>query len=59
MLSGVDRYRAATGKSDSFVGREAINDDKFIGRIRSGGNFTVETYQRVMNWLAAQSEDAA
>ncbi len=59
MLASVDRYIAATGKSDSFVGKEALKDDKFIARVRGGGNFTIRTYQRVLDWIASQMEGAA
>lgn len=54
MLDSIDRFTAASGKSDSFVGKEALKDDKFVSRVRKGGNFTIKTYQRVLDWLASQ-----
>lgn len=54
LIQRIDAYKTVSGKSDSFVGKEAVKDDRFVSRIRAGGNFTVETYQRVMNWLDAQ-----
>lgn len=59
LLARIDAYRAATGKSDSAVGKEALNDDKFVKRIREGGGFNVNTYQRVIDWLEAQEPASA
>lgn len=51
-----DRYDIRLSR----IGEEAVRDSKFFTRISSGGNFTVETYQRVMDWLdAAERERAA
>lgn len=55
LLGRIDAYRSATGKSDSAVGKEALNDDKFVKRIRLGGGFNVNTYQRMIDWLDAQA----
>lgn len=59
LLTRIDAFIALTGKSESFVGKEAVKDDRFVSRIRRGGNFTVETYQRVIDWLDEQSRAAA
>lgn len=59
LLTRIDAFIATTGKSESFVGKEAVKDDRFVSRIRRGGNFTVETYQRVIDWLDEQSRAAA
>lgn len=54
LIARIDAYTSISGKSDSSVGKEAINDDKFVARIRKGGNFTLSTYQKVSDWLDAQ-----
>lgn len=54
LIQRIDAYKELTGKSDSFVGKEAVKDDRFVSRIRNGGNFTVKTYQQVIDWLEAQ-----
>lgn len=54
LIERIDAYKAASGKSDSAVGKEAMNDDKWVKRIRAGGSFNLATYQKVMDWLAAQ-----
>lgn len=59
LLQRIDAYIAKTGRSDSTVGKAAVNDDKFVARIRAGGNFTVKMYQRVMDWLDEQDRVAA
>lgn len=58
LLERIDAFKAATGKADSFVGKAALNDDKFVKRVRAGGGFNVNTYQRVMGWLDEQGFDA-
>lgn len=54
LIQRIDAFKSKTGKSDSSIGKEAVKDDRFVSRIRNGGNFTVETYQRVIDWLDAQ-----
>lgn len=58
LLKRIDAYMAATGKSESSVGKDALNDDRFVARIREGGNFTVKTYQKAIDWLDAQKVSA-
>lgn len=59
LIERIDAYIAASGKSDSSVGKEAINDDKFVARIRLGANFTLKTYQKLSDWLDQQTQVAA
>lgn len=42
----------------SRIGEEAIRDSKFLARVEAGGNFTIETYQRVIDWLDAAERAA-
>lgn len=58
LLARIDTYKSLTGKSDSAVGKDALNDDKFVKRIRDGGGFNVNTYQRMIDWLDAQQPAA-
>lgn len=59
LIKRIDAYIASTGKSDSSVGKDAINDDKFVARVRQGGNFTLKTYQKLSDWLDGQGQVAA
>ena len=54
LLARIDAYKLASGKSDSAIGKEALNDDKFVKRIREGSGFNVNTIQRVIDWIDAQ-----
>lgn len=58
----MNRARAfceARKTSFSAIGKASISDDRFLARVGAGGNFTLETYQRVIDWMdAAEREDA-
>ncbi len=49
----------ARNTSFSAIGKGAIKDDRFLSRVEAGGNFTLETYQRVIDWIDAQEATSA
>ncbi|MDX2074683.1 MAG: hypothetical protein SFX19_10040 [Alphaproteobacteria bacterium] len=51
LLIAAKNYCAATGKSLATVSTFVMNDGKFFDRIESGGGCTMDTYQKVMDWL--------
>lgn len=53
LLTRVDAFCERTKNSASHVGEQAVRDSKFIANVRRGDNFTVKTYQRVIDWLDA------
>jgi hypothetical protein len=53
LLSRAEAYRKATGTSFSTISKEAVKDDRFLARAMGGANFTIETYQKVIDWLDA------
>lgn len=59
LLKRATAFCKAHGYSFSRVGLEALGDDTFLLRVRNGGNFTLRTYQRVIDWLDAQEARAA
>lgn len=59
LLQRIDAFLVKTKMSASAFGKEAVKDDRFVSRIRNGGNFTVDTYQKVIDWLDAQERAAA
>lgn len=59
LIARIDGYLTSSGMSASAFGRDAVKDDRFVKRIRDGGNFTVEMYQRVIDWIDAQERAAA
>ncbi len=44
--------------SFSAMSREAVKDDRFLARAQGGANFTIETYQRFIDWIDAQEAAA-
>lgn len=54
LLSRAEAYAKARNTSFSAIGKESISDDRFLARVAAGGNFTLATYQRVIDWLDAQ-----
>lgn len=58
LIEHVDAFLELSGKSDSFVGEQSIKDSKFISRVRAGDNFTLRTYQRVLDWLDSAEASA-
>ena len=63
LMSRATAYCEARKTSFSAIGKAAIGDDRFLARVNAGGNFTLDTYQRVIDWLdaaeAAAKKDAA
>jgi hypothetical protein len=62
LISRARAFCQAKKTSFSAIGKAAISDDRFLARVDAGGNFTLDTYQRVIDWLdaaEASSKDAA
>ena len=62
LISRARAFCEARKTSFSAIGKAAISDDRFLARVDAGGNFTLDTYQRVIDWLdaaEAASKDAA
>jgi len=53
LVRRAETFTRLTGISRSEIGKRAINDGAFISQVGEGRNFTVGSYQRVMNWLDA------
>lgn len=59
LISRARAFCEARKTSFSAIGKAAISDDRFLARVDAGGNFTLDTYQRVIDWMdAAEREDA-
>jgi hypothetical protein len=54
LLQDVTRYCRRVGMAESTFGRLAVNDGKFVGRLRSGGRATPDTADRVRAFIEAQ-----
>lgn len=51
LLDRVTLYSHLTGEAQSAIAKQSVNDPAFFTRLARGRNFTVSTYQQVMNWL--------
>src|SRR4030088_3056124 len=51
LLREISDYCRCTGLAESTFGRRAVNDGKFINRLRNGGRITTETLLRVRDFM--------
>lgn len=51
LVARAEAYSRTNGVSLSAMSKEAVKDDRFLARAKAGSNFTIETYQRFINWL--------
>ena len=59
LLAEIERYTAATGIAETPFGRLAVNDGKFVGRLRRGRRCWPETIEKARDFIASASEPAA
>ena len=52
LLVEIEDFCARVGIAVSTFGRLAVNDGKFVGRLRAGGTLTVETVEKVRAYIA-------
>lgn len=50
-LAEIEAFIAHTGMTVSEFGERAMNDRKFVGRIRAGGNVRLDTADRVRRFM--------
>ena len=51
LLSEIADYCRRVGMAESTFGRRAVNDGKLVSRLRIGGRVTMETVERVRNFM--------
>ena len=56
LLQEISDYCRKTGLAESTFGRLAVNDGKFVNRLRDGGRITTSTLQQVRSFIAAHPE---
>jgi hypothetical protein len=61
LLSRAKAFAAASGKTLSAISSEAVKDSKFLPEVDNGkkANFTLATYQRVIDWIDEQERASA
>ena len=51
LLGSISDFCRRTGMAESTFGRRAVNDGKFVARLRDGARVTPETLQRVNQFM--------
>src|SRR5712691_8456103 len=51
LLGSISDFCQRTGMAESTYGRRAVNDGKFVARLRDGARVTPETLQRVNQFM--------
>ena len=52
LLREITDYCRRVGVAESTFGRLAVNDGKFVNRLRDGGRITTTTFERVRSYIA-------
>ncbi len=58
LLHEISGYCRRVGMAESTFGRLAVNDGKLVSRLRFGGRVTVETVERVRDFMSRHKPDA-
>jgi len=58
LLDSIADFCRRTGMAESTFGRRAVNDGKFVARLRDGARITPETLTRVSTYMASRGASA-
>ena len=58
LLESIAAFCRNNGIAESTFGRRAVNDGKFVARLRDGARITPETLERVSDYLARHGATA-
>lgn len=59
LLAEIEDFLSTRKIAETTFGRMAVNDGKFVSRLRSGANMTLSTIDRVRQFIRTRSRDAA
>src|SRR6476619_204204 len=59
LLGSISEFCRRTGMAESTFGRRAVNDGKFVARLRDGARVTPETLQRVNQFMVKHGAPGA
>ena len=59
LLGSISEFCRRTGMAESTFGRRAVNDGKFVARLRDGARVTPETLQRVNQFMVKHGSPGA
>ena len=54
LLKEIEAFLREVAMAETTFGRHAVNDGKFVGRLREGGGVTVATIDRVRAYMEAE-----
>jgi len=54
LLSEIEAFLSTRKMAETTFGRMAVNDGKFVSRLRSGANMTLATIDRVRTYIGGQ-----
>ena len=58
LLESITVFCQQAGIAESTFGRHAVNDGKFVSRLRNGSRVTPETWERVSDYISKQGGEA-
>jgi hypothetical protein len=56
LLSEIEAFLTTHPVAETTFGRRAVNDGKFMGKLRDGANFTLATFARVRAYIRQQEK---
>ena len=59
LLGSISEFCRRTGMAESTFGRRAVNDGKFVARLRDGARVTPETLDRVNQFMVKHGAPGA
>src|SRR5215471_18944283 len=59
LLGSISQFCQRTGMAESTFGRRAVNDGKFVSRLRDGARVTPETLHRVNQFMERHGASGA
>lgn len=59
LLSEIETFLRGRKMAETTFGRLAVNDGKFVARLRAGANMTLATIAKARQFMAASAEEAA
>lgn len=59
LMTRATAYAKARNSSLSTIGLKAVNDSKFFKQVEDGRGFSINTYQKVMDWIDEQERASA
>jgi len=59
LIEQIDRFLKENQMKPSTFGHKAVNDGKFVARIRKGGRVWPETEKKVLDFIATYKDEAA